>query len=344
MKLALSFDDVLLVPQYNTIASRKDVNTATQISKNLTLKIPIISSCMDTITESEMAIAMWHLGGLGIIHRYNTIEKQINMFKKVLSANANCAIAIGAAGDYFDRASALIDSGANIICIDIAHGDSEIIIKAIKTLRNNYPDLTIIAGNVATGEGCARLIDAGADSIRVGIGGGSLCSTRLVAGHGIPTLQSVLDCYDYLYYHKYKDFCLLSDGGIKTSGDIVKSIVAGANAVVLGQLLGATDEAPGEIVEIDNKKYKKYRGMASMLAQAEWRPEKREEIVPEGEDTLLPYKGSVYKVIYNLVGGLRSGMTYSNAKTIKELKNNGEFIQITNAGLAESRPHAKKDY
>ena len=356
MKMALSFDDVLLVPQHNEIVSRKDVNTSTRLSKTLTLKIPIISSCMDTVTGSEMASAMWRAGGLGILHRYNTIEQQLQMFLSVRDSvvkesheMANCAIAVGATGDYFDRAQTLYRNGAKIFCIDVANGDSKISIEAIHRLRKEFPDTTLIAGNVATGEGCARLIDAGADAIRAGIGGGSLCTTRIMTGHGVPTFQTVLDCHEYLWYRKYNDFCIISDGGIKNSGDIVKSIAAGASAVMLGQLLASTDEAPGDTIYLPEgdplaQPYKRYRGMASFGAQADWRPEKKEDIVPEGEDTILPCKGSVDKMLYQLVGRLRSGMTYSNAKTLKELKNNAQFRPITSAGWAESKPHAKVGY
>ena len=345
MKTALSFDDVLLVPQYNEVASRKDTDTSTKISKHLTLKIPVISSCMDTVTGVEMAVAMWHRGGLGILHRYNTIEQQLDMYSKVKNWGSNptdCAIAVGSTGDYFERTAGLVEAGANIICIDVAHGDSLVAIEATRRLRKSFPHITIIAGNVATGEGCARLIDAGADAVRAGIGGGSLCTTRIMTGHGVPTLQTIFDCYEYLMARKYDDFCILADGGIKSGGDVVKSIAAGASGVILGQLLAATDETPGELVDTPNGMFKQYRGMSSYGAQAQWRPEKRGEIVPEGEDTMLPYKGSVNEVLHNLIGGLRSGMTYSNSRTLKELKNNSEFRQITVAGWAESKPHAKQ--
>jgi IMP dehydrogenase len=358
MKFALSFDDVLLVPKYTDIASRKDVDVSTKLSKNLTLKIPLISSCMDTVTEAKMAITLWRLGGLGILHRYNTIEKQLQMFREVCANRllpeeafilfdhfmpANCGIAIGATGDYLERAKVLYDNGANIFCVDVAHGDSKIAIEAVKAVRSNFPDITLIAGNVATGEGFARLIDAGADAVRVSVGGGSLCSTQRKTACGLPTLQALFNCQDYLYHRGYDNYCMIADGGIKESGEIVKSIAAGANAVMLGQLFAATKEAPGEIVEKDGKQYKSYQGMASFSAQSKWRPEKKDEIVPEGEDTLLLYKGSVKKVIQQLIGGLRSGMTYNNARTLKELQEKPEFIQISNAGWKESTPHAKKE-
>ncbi len=353
MKTALSFDDVLLVPQHNEIVSRKDVDTSTKISKNLTLKIPIISSCMDTVTGPAMAIAMYNLGGLGILHRYNSIEQQLVMFREVIDSNprdsdstfkslfdVNCAVAIGAVGDYIERSAALVDAGVNVLCVDVAHGDSVVVETAVNNLRKSYPEVTLIAGNVATGEGCARVLDAGADAVRAGIGGGSLCTTRIMTGHGVPTLQTIFDCHEFLQKRGYKDYCVLADGGIKNGGDLVKSIAAGASAVILGQLLAATDESPGELVE--HGTLKKYRGMSSYGAQSEWRPENKEGIVPEGDETYLPYKGSVKKVLHELVGGLRSGMTYSNAKTLTDLQNNANFVRITSSGWAESKPHAKQ--
>lgn len=355
MKTALSFDDVLLTPQHNEIASRKDVDTSTRLSKSLTLQIPIISSCMDTVTGPEMAISMFRLGGLGILHRYNTIQDQVNMFLRVRKGRlkgeelylfdkdpqANCAVAIGAVGDYMERAASLIAAGVDTICVDVAHGDSVVVEKAIAALRASYPRITLITGNVATGEGCARLIDAGSDAVRAGIGGGSLCTTRIMTGHGVPTLQTLFDCKEYLDKRGYKDYCFLADGGIKNGGDLVKSIAAGASGVILGQLLAATDESPGELKETIGVKYKSYRGMSSYGAQSEWRPEKKDEIVPEGEETFLKYKGSIKQILHELVGGLRSGMTYSNAKTLVELQTNAQFIHITSSGWAESKPHAK---
>lgn len=341
MRTALSFDDVLLVPQYSRVLSRKDPDTSTIISRYLSLKIPVISSCMDTVTESAMAIAMYQCGGLGILHRYNSIAHQLEMLSTVQSAAAKCAVAIGATGDYLERAEKLIHNGADIVCIDVANGNSSLVEIAVGKLRKMYNNITIIAGNVATGEGCARLIDAGADTIRAGIGGGSLCSTRIVSGSGVPTLQTILDCKEYLYRNKYEDFCILADGGIKNSGDVVKSIAAGACGVIVGQILAATNEAPGEIIEDESGKYKKYRGMASRSAQMDWRGNTGIDIVPEGEETILPYKGNTKNILSNLIGGLRSGMSYSNAITIKELQYNAEFIRITSAGWTESKPHAK---
>ena len=342
MKVALSFDDVLLVPKYNTIKSRKDVDTSVKLSDHLQLNIPLIASCMDTVCEDTMAIEMWRNGGLGIIHRYNTIEQQVKLFSNVKAANTNCAVAIGATGDYLERAEALVVAGCDVLCVDVAHGDSSFVIESIKELRRRYKSITLITGNVARGEAAARLIDAGSDCVRVGIGGGSLCTTRLVAGVGVSTLYSIMECAEYLDKYGYEDYRLLADGGIKTSGDIVKAIAAGARAVILGQLLAGTTEAPGQIIGKSNSKFKVYRGMAARSSQSNWRPEKTAEIVPEGEDTLLPYKGAAKDILFGLVGGLRSGMTYNGAHNIKELQHEPEFIQITLAGLMESKPHAKQ--
>jgi IMP dehydrogenase len=342
MKLALSFDDVLLLPRHSTIPSRKDVDTSTQLAPNLLLKIPVIASCMDTVCEDAMAIAMWRLGGLGIIHRYNTIEKQVELYQKVQLNNAHCAVAVGATGDYLDRMARLYDAGCRIICIDIANGDSEVCGHAVKTISKLYKDITIIAGNVSTGVGARFLIESGAHIIRIGIGSGSLCTTRINTGCGAPTLYSLFECIDTLAYSRCSNYSLIADGGIKNGGDIVKSIAAGANGVMLGQLLAATDEAPGEIISTADGKYKRYQGMASYASQVAWRPDKKDEIVPEGEATLLPCKGAVDKIIYQLVGGLRSGMTYNNATNLQELKNHAEFIRITGAGWQESMPHAKR--
>lgn len=342
MKVALAFDDVLLIPKYNTISSRKDVDTSVKLSDHLQLKIPLIASCMDTVCEDTMAIEMWRNGGLGIIHRYNTIEHQVALFKNVKVAGSNCAVAIGATGDYLDRAEALVAAGCNILCVDVAHGDSSFVIESIKELRRRYKSITLMTGNVAKGEAAARLIDAGSDCVRAGVGSGSLCSTQRITGCGKPTFSTIMECAEYLDKYGYEDYRLLADGGIKTSGDIVKAIAVGARAVIVGQLLAGTDEAPGQIIEGRDGKYKVYRGMASLKSQRDWRPEKTAEIVPEGEDTLLPYKGATKDVLFGLVGGLRSGMTYNGVHTIKELQHDPEFIQITLAGLMESKPHAKQ--
>jgi IMP dehydrogenase len=333
MKEALSFDDVLLVPKYSDIESRSHTNIGNALDDNITLSLPVISSPMDTVTQSKMAIAMRKAGGLGIIHRYNSIEEQVNL---VLSAQMGgmpiAGAAVGATGDFEERACALYDAGVSIICIDVAHGHHCLVKKALQTLRETFgTSLHIMAGNVATLEGFNDLADWGATSIRVGIGGGSICSTRTQTGHGIPTFQSILDCAQ-----SDRDAKLIADGGIKTNGDIVKALAAGADFVILGSMLAGTTEAPGEIFQSKNKKYKVYRGMASKAAQDEWRGKSS---APEGISTTIPFKGDVKTILDNMRGNIQSGFAYTGAKCIEELWMKADFIKQTSAAQVESSTH-----
>ncbi len=356
IELALAFDDVLLAPRYSDIPSRWDssIDLSTEISPYLKLRLPVISSPMDTITGPTMAIEMWKVGALGVVHRYNTIEKQCEMAKEILDAGCVAGFAIGATGDYLERAKILYSNfGVDVFCIDVAHGNSRVAINAVAELRKALPKATIIAGNVSDHDGAYSIANAGADSIRIGIGSGSLCSTRIVSGSGVPTLTSLLDCKNRGYRS------LIADGGIKNSGDAVKALAAGATSIMIGSLIAGTHETPGELVDsrgntrnkwvtdIDGGtsswRYKKYRGMASKWAVAEWRPEAKDKIVPEGEETLVEYKGMVKDVLFQLEGGIRSGMTYSGARTVKELQSKAKFIRITSAGHIESQPHLKID-
>ena len=339
---ALAFDDVLLVPRYNDIPSRQDpsIDTSVRISSELTLGIPLISSPMDTITEDEMAIELARLGGLGIVHRYNTIYDQVVIAKKIIQQNARAGFAIGATGDFMERVSALSNEGADIFCVDVAHGDSQMVIEAVTKIRQAYGLSTIIAGNVASGSAAIKLARAGADAIRIGIGSGSLCSTRIQTGNGIPTLESLIDCYEQPF-GSLKGVCLIADGGIKNSGDCVKSLASGANAVMLGRLLAGSHCTPGKAEEVDGRLFKRYRGMASISAQKDRLHHSTKLIVPEGEETLVPFSGLLKDIVAQLMGGVRSGMTYQGARSFNELRDNAEFVQITNAGLVESHPHAK---
>ena len=329
------FDDVLLVPKYSDICSRKEVSIDSSLSNRVTLNIPIISSPMDTITESVMATEMNNLGGLGIIHRYNTIEEQASMVSNVEGIHA--AAAIGVSGDYLERASSLIDAGANLLCIDVAHGHHSMMRHALKTLRNTFGyDIHIMAGNVATLDGFNDLADWGADSIRVGIGGGSICSTRIQTGHGMPTLQSIIDCS-----YSDRDATLIADGGIRNSGDITKALAAGADAVMLGSLLSGTNETPGDILFDDSgKKCKAYRGMASVEAQIDWRGHASSV---EGVSSVVSTKGSVSNVVGGLVTGIKSGLSYTGSKTIKSFQSSAEFVSQTSAGSIESSTHISKN-
>jgi len=330
---SMSFDDVLLVPQYSDIESRKSLSTSNQLDDNITLGLPIISSPMDTVTEVDMAFAMDTHGGLGIIHRYNTVNDQARLVKKAkLKGMDNVGVAIGVTGDFLERAQALVEEGANVLCIDVAHGHHSMVERAIQSLKSVFGDsLHIMAGNVATGEGAKDLANWGADSVRVGIGGGSICSTRLVSGHGVPTFQTIIDCVEY--------GCpvpIIADGGIKTSGDIVKALAAGADFVMLGSMLAGTDQSPGQVFDNGNKKYKVYRGMASSEAQVNWRGKTS---TPEGISTTIPYKGDVNAILDDLKGGIQSGMSYSGARTIRDLQTKAKFIRQTPAGQSESYTH-----
>lgn len=335
MKEAVSFDDVLLVPQYSDIESRAQVNIGSDLDKNLKFDLPVISSPMDTITEDKMAMSLHQAGGLGVIHRYNSVSEQASMVEKLRlqSDTMPIAVAIGATGDYLNRADTIIKFGANILCIDTAHGHHIAMERAIKTLKDGYGEMVhIMAGNVATLNAFDALSEWGADSIRIGIGGGSICSTRLVTGHGVPTLESVLQCAKTRHSTK-----IIADGGIKTSGDIVKALAAGADFVMVGSMLAGTEETPGETFHNNTgKKYKVYRGMASSEAQSDWRGRSS---TPEGVATTVPYKGEVAPILDNLIGGIRSGFSYSGARSLKEFQIKSKFIRQSTAGQIESSTH-----
>jgi IMP dehydrogenase len=333
---ALCLDDVLLVPQYSDIKSRKEVDLTSILDErlNITLSLPIISSPMDTITESEMVRAMSIGGGLGIIHRYNTIEEQIQIVKAIRRSYITSPIgaAIGVTKDYWERAGVLFESSVDIICIDVAHGHHDSVEKAIKTIRDSYigNKIHIMAGNVATPEAFIALEEWGANSIRVGIGGGSICSTRLNTGHGVPNLTSLYNCVQVANKAK-----VILDGGIKNAGDIVKAIALGADFVMVGSLLAGSFETPGNIIIKEDKSYKEYRGMASF--QARESNDKNYSI--EGISTLIPIKDSVGSILTNLEQNIKSGLSYSGARNIKELQQNAKFVRQTSLGQRESDTH-----
>ena len=466
----LTFDDVLLVPKRSPIVSRSQTNLRTKLSRNITLNIPIISANMDTVTESGMAIALAREGGIGIIHRFMTIEDQVDeilkvkrsesvmieqpytvkpdltvaeakkamaefsvsgllveeggkllgiitrrditfeknnklkvselMTKDVITAKTGTTIdqakeilhnkrieklpviddkkhivglitskdilkmdqyphaskdrkgrllvgaAVGVKGDYLERTEALLEAGADIIVVDIAHGHSENAINTVHMIKKAFPSCELIAGNVATGEGSRDLIKAGVDAIKVGVGSGSICITRVVTGSGVPQLTAVIDSVKVARDYGVP---IVSDGGIRNSGDITKALAAGASSVMIGSLFGGTDESPGKSLVKNGKKYKMYRGMASFYASLgrKYREagaqvvdsDDLNDYVPEGVEAMVPYKGSVVEIIRQMAGGLRSGLSYCGAKTIPEMQNNAEFIKITSAGYIESQSH-----
>ena len=335
MRKSLSFDDVLLVPQYSEIESRHSVDTASQLKAGVVLDIPIIASPMDSVVGPEMVHALNDFGAMAIVHRYYTMEKQAEIISGVVAKGypVNVGAAIGVTGDFLKRADLARNAGANLLCVDIAHGHHVLMQNALHDLREKFGDsIHIMAGNVATLEGFNALADWGADSVRVGIGGGSICSTRIQTGHGVPTLQSIVDCAK-----SDRDAGLIADGGIKTSGDIVKALAAGADAVMLGSMLAGTEETPGAIqVGKDGKEYKLYRGMASRSAQLDWRGKSS---APEGISTTIRYKGPVNNVLQDIDGGIRSGLSYSGSRNLRELRAKAELIQQTPAGQQESSTH-----
>jgi IMP dehydrogenase len=466
----LTFDDVLLVPKRSPIVSRSQTDLRTKLSRNITLNIPIISANMDTVTESGMAVAIAREGGIGIIHRFLTIEDQVDeilkvkrsesvmieqpytirpdvtvaeakkamaeygvsgllveeggklagiitrrditfesnnkrkvsevMTKDVITAKAGTTIeqakeilnkqrieklpviddkrrivglitskdilkmeqyphaskdkkgrllagaAVGVKGDYLERTEALLEAGADVLVVDIAHGHSDNAINTVHMIKKAFPSCELIAGNVATGEGARDLIKAGVDAVKVGVGSGSICITRVITGSGVPQLTAVIDSVrvarDY-------DIPVISDGGIRNSGDITKALAAGSSSVMVGSLFGGTDESPGKTMVKNGKKFKMYRGMASFYASLgrKYREEGPQVVdsddlndyVPEGVEAMVPYKGSVVEIVRQLAGGVRSGLSYCGAKTIAEMQKNAEFIKMTSAGYIESQPH-----
>lgn len=335
MKLqeTLTFDDVLLVPQYSDIESRKQTDISSWLDGEIKLSIPIISSPMDTVTGHVMACEISILGGLGIIHRYNSPEQQADWVKYCKDNYAsNVGVAIGSTGDFLERTEKCLNAGANVLCVDVAHGDHISVKNAISAIRAKFGwRIHIMAGNVATMEAYERLGHWGADSIRVGVSGGSICSTRIQTGHGVPTLWSVMDCYDSTINKK-----IIADGGIKTSGDIVKALAAGADFVMLGSMLAGTNEAPGDIFEESGKQYKVYRGMASKEAQINW---KGSYSSLEGVASKVQYKGHLPNILDDITRNIRSGLSYSGAKDIDELRAKAKFIKQTAAAQIESSPH-----
>ncbi|MFB3048469.1 MAG: IMP dehydrogenase [Nitrosopumilaceae archaeon] len=469
-KEGLTFDDVLLVPKFSDITSRTQTNLETKLSKNISLNIPLISANMDTVTESSMALAMAQQGGLGIIHRFLTIEEETNQILKVKRSGSvmienpyfigpektvNDAIsymgekgvhgllvmdsesklvgiltrrdvvfesesnqlvkdimtkdvitaklginldeakqilhkhrieklpltddsglvkglitskditnienfpqaskdkkgrplvgaAVGVKGDFMDRTESLLEAGADVIVVDIAHGHSENAVNTVHHIKKAFPNSELIAGNVATASGAEDLIKAGVDAVKVGVGSGSICITRIVTGSGVPQLTAVLDCAKVGKKH---DVPIISDGGIRTSGDITKALAAGSSSVMVGSILGGTDESPGSFMTRNGKRFKIYRGMASFYASLGRKSKENGKVsfeddlndyVAEGVEAMVPYKGSVTDILKQLTGGIRSGLSYCGAHTIKQMQENAEFIKMSHAGYTESQPH-----
>jgi len=329
-----------MIPQYSEIETRKDVDISTVFGKIL-LTNPVISSPMDTVTEADMVVAMSKSGGLGIIHRYNTIQAQCDIVRdSKMNGALYIGAAVGATGDFIERTRALIDAGVDLICVDVAHGDHILTKRCLEKLKpiTEEKSIHLMAGNIATGSGLLNLADWGVDSVRLNVGAGSICSTRIQTGHGVTGLTTLLDCvetWERVRQGKKRPM-LVVDGGIKTAGDMVKALALGADAIMCGSMLAGTDESPGEALEVKGKKVKQFRGMASREAQHNWRGTSS---APEGISTIIPYKGSVIDILDDIAGNIRSGFSYSGARNLCELRQNAQFIRQTGAGQVESSTH-----
>ena len=355
-KDALTFDDVLLVPQYSEITPDM-ADVSTKLTNTFKMNVPFLSAAMDTVSEHKLVTALALAGGLGVIHKNMSIADQVKEVEMVKNYDFDneknkrvlidkkgrlcVGAAIGVTADMMDRVNALMDAGVDVFVLDSAHGDSKNIINAIKNLRLEYPSMELIAGNVATYEGALDLMKAGASAVKVGMGPGSICTTRIIAGIGVPQLQAVMDC---ARASKEMNVPIIADGGIKYSGDVVKALAAGANTVMLGGLFATCEEAPGDIYESNGKKYRTYRGMGSIEAMAKGSTDRyfqtgHKKLVAEGVQGIVEVKTTVEELVFQLVGGLKAGMGYCGSKDIPTLQEKGTFIKITNNALLESHPH-----
>tara|TARA_B100000941_G_scaffold254719_1_gene203046 strand:+ start:1337 stop:2416 length:1080 start_codon:yes stop_codon:yes gene_type:complete len=344
IKESLTFDDVLLLPRYSNVLP-SDTNISLNLTKKITLKAPFLSSAMDTVTESKMAIAIARSGGLGVIHRNLNIKDQTKEIIKVKNKNLFVGAAVGTSKEDLLRSKSLIDNGCDLIVVDTAHGHSEKVLKILSKLKKINSKIPICVGNIATGEAAKKLYNSGADIIKVGIGPGSICTTRMVSGVGVPQISAVMDVKKAL---KKKNVKIISDGGIKFSGDISKALAAGADAIMMGSIFAGTDESPGKKFNYKGKLYKHYRGMGSIGAMSSGSANRyfqknfkdKSKFVPEGVEGRVIFKGSVSKIIYQLKGGLRSSMGYIGAKNLSQIKKNALFVKITKAGFYESMVHS----
>ena len=353
---ALTFDDVLLVPVYSEVLPR-EVSTKARFTRNISLNIPIVSAAMDTVSEKAMAIMLARKGGISVVHKNMSIEAQARQIREVkeypaegdkipcLDAEGRLRVAagVGITTDVLDRVTALVEAGVDAIVLDSAHGDSHGVVEALRKIKAVYPELDTVVGNIATAEAAVRLIEAGADSLKVGIGPGSICTTRIIAGVGVPQISAI---YDVAKAAEGSGVPVIADGGLRYSGDIVKALAAGGDSVMIGSMFAGTDEAPGEIFEENGRKFKSYRGMGSVDAMKAGSRDRyfqdgedsTKKLVPEGVVARVPYKGSVADIIYQLVGGIRSGMGYCGAADIDAL-HSARFVRITANGLVENHPH-----
>lgn len=359
----LTFDDVLLLPGYSDF-SRSQISVATKLTRHIDLQAPFVSSPMDTVTEKDLAMSLASIGGIGILHRNLSVEDQALQVRDVKQEGFLVGAAVGASDGYQERVNALSDVGVDVIVVDSAHGYAKPIIEAIKWIKKTYPKIDVIGGNIATYDGAKALIEAGADALRVGMGPGAICTTRVISGMGVPQITALTETVRATASHNIP---VIADGGIKYSGDMVKAFAVGASSVMMGSFFASCEEAPGEIVELprsqvpqrfqsifeknkDEYRFKTYRGMGSVGAMTQGAKIKSEDeyhgkdynervLVAEGVEGLVPVRGTVKELIDQALGGIKSGMYYVGAKNLKELSEKAEFIQITQASLVESHPH-----
>jgi IMP dehydrogenase len=330
-KRAITYDDVLLVPSYNHYESRRMVDISmTDRTGKLKLGLPVLTANMDTVTESAMANFIGKVGGSGVLHRFMTVDRNVEEFK---ACTTTTFVSLGCSEKDLERAEALRDAGANHFCVDVAHGHAKYVGKTLKRLRDVLGDRCIMAGNVATYAGADYLASCGADIIKVGIGGGSVCSTRIKTGFGVPMLTSIMEC-------ARTDRSIVADGGLRAAGDIVKALAFGADFVMIGGMLSGTGPTPGEVItKADGRKVKAYRGMASREAQEEFMGGMPEWKTAEGVAVEVPYREDEEYIMGDIIGGLRSGLTYGGSSTIRELQRKMDYLEVTQAGRIESLPH-----
>jgi len=342
LRKAYAFADVLLVPKRSVLPSRAQADLSTRLTRGLTLRLPIVSASMDTVTEARMAIAVGRLGGIGVIHRFTTPAAQAKMVKQAKRAGVAVGASVGVRPAELERAERLAEAGADVLVVDIAHGHGDNMGEMLEELAARLPQAEVIAGNVASAEGVdflARHRNVG--GVKVGIGPGSSCTTRVVTGFGVPQLTAILECAAAARRHGLP---IVADGGIDSGGALVKALAAGAATVMIGNLLAGTDESPGRVITRRGARYKAFRGMASAAARRS-RAAKVDEspqldtVSEEGVAGYVPYRGSAVAIVESLAAALRSGLSYGGARTIEELRENAEFLEITPAGLLESRPH-----
>lgn len=341
LRTGLSYGDVLLVPKRSPVDSRSDIDLSTPLTPTVKLDTPLVSAAMDTVTEADLAVELARSGGLGVLHRFLSPEEQAAEVKQVKATDEQVGAAVGINEDYVARSAAVIEAGVDALVVDVAHGHLDRTLNAVETLAEEFPGTDLVAGNVATPAGVEDLAAAGADCVKVGIGPGSHCTTRKVAGAGVPQLTAVDDCATVA---DDLGVTICADGGIRTSGDAVKALMAGADTVMLGSLFAGTEEAPGAVVEVEGAQYKRSRGMATTAA-AEDREDKQNNVsADEGVEALTPYKGSVTTVAEEFCAGIRSGLSYCGGHTISEARDNAEFIRVAHSAKEREGFHTDHDW